>query len=85
MPAPPTLVRAPQTVAARGDCVIDVFGETEGGGRAQRCRIPLEALACSDGVVAWSAGTCEDLFTCNLLMGDCPADVTPGGGVIRCR
>lgn len=67
------------------DCIVDVFDETEGGGMAQRCRIPRAALACSEGIVAWGAGTCEPLFTCNLLMGDCPSDVAPGSSVIHCR
>ena len=67
------------------DCIIDVFDETEGGGVARRCRIPRSALACSSGVVAWGAGTCEPLFSCNLLMGDCPPDVMPGSSVIACR
>jgi hypothetical protein len=67
------------------DCVIVTFRETEGGGVAERCRIPRTALACSDGVVATSGGTCEQLYTCNLLMGDCPSDIALGSSVIHCQ
>jgi hypothetical protein len=73
-------------------CAIDgdvyefvVFTETEGGGRARRCRVPVGAGFCSGGFAEATDGQCVDLFTCNLLMGTCPADVTPGGSVISCR
>ena len=67
--------------AIDGDvCEFVVFVETEGGGRARRCRVPIDARSCSV-----TDSHCVDLFTCNLLMGTCPPDVMPGSSVISCR
>jgi hypothetical protein len=72
--------------ALDGDvCEFVVFAETEGGGKARRCRVPLGAGSCSGGSTDATDSQCVDLFTCNLLMGTCPPDVTPGGPVISCR
>jgi hypothetical protein len=66
-------------------CEYVVFVETEGGGTARRCRVPIGAGSCTAGLGATADSDCVDLFTCNLLMGTCPPDVTPGGPVISCR
>jgi hypothetical protein len=75
-------------VCAKTDsvCVIDYFTETEGGGTAYRCSVPLQALACNDGALTTPGlmNSCETLFACNLLMDTCPADVRPGGPIISC-
>lgn len=63
-------------------CLIVEFRETEGGGVARRCTVPRAMTGCGSALLdEW----CQVLFTCNLLMGDCPPDVTPGGPVIACR
>ena len=59
------------------DCVFTVFTEVEGGGTAQRCHAPKSQLSCAEGVVGWTDGGCEPLFTCNQLMGNCPNELTP--------
>jgi hypothetical protein len=59
-----------------------VFVETEGGGTARRCRVPIDAGLCLSG---FDSNHCVTLFTCNLLMGTCPPDVMPGSSVISCR
>jgi len=66
-------------------CEYVVFVETEGGGTARRCRVPIDARSCVAGFGGGTDSNCVDLFTCNLLMGTCPPDVTPGGPVISCR
>ncbi|HEX7477291.1 MAG TPA: hypothetical protein VF331_05755 [Polyangiales bacterium] len=67
------------------DCIIDVFAETEGGGLARRCLVPRAQLACASGAVAIRDEWCMPLFSCNLLMANCPSDVMPGQSVIACR
>jgi hypothetical protein len=72
--------------AIDGDvCEYVVFSETEGGGTARRCRVPLDAGTCVAGFGNTSDPRCVDLFTCNLLMGNCPPDVMPSVSVIFCR
>jgi hypothetical protein len=72
--------------ATDGDvCEYVVFVETEGGGVARRCRVPVDGQSCTAAFGNTSNDRCVDLFTCNLLLGDCPPDVTPGGPVISCR
>jgi hypothetical protein len=72
--------------AIDGDlCEYVVFVETEGGGTARRCRVPISAGSCVAGFGGAPDSHCVDLFTCNLLMGTCPADVMPGTSVISCR
>jgi hypothetical protein len=72
--------------ALDGDvCEFVVFAETEGGGKARRCRVPLGAGSCTGGFANATDDQCVDLFTCNLLMGTCPPDIMPGASVISCR
>jgi len=72
--------------AIDGDvCEYVVFVETEGGGRARRCRVPIDAGSCLAGFGSTTDSHCVDLFTCNLLMGSCPPDIMPGSSVISCR
>jgi hypothetical protein len=72
--------------AIDGDvCEYVVFVETEGGGTARRCRVPIDAGSCLAGFGNATDSHCVDLFTCNLLMGTCPPDIVPGGSVISCR
>ncbi|SRR6266545_797346 len=72
--------------AMDGDvCEYVVFVETEGGGTARRCRVPINAPSCVTGFGNTPDSHCVDLFTCNLSMGTCPPDVMPGGPVISCR
>jgi hypothetical protein len=66
-------------------CDFVIFIETEGGGVARRCRVPLSELSCNQGVVTVRDDQCAALFACNLQLGDCPPDVTPGGTVISCQ
>lgn len=66
-------------------CTYVVFTETEGGGVGRRCVVPRAMATCDVRVIAASDAWCQDLFTCNLLMGDCPPDVMPGTSVIACR
>src|SRR3954467_11508963 len=78
--------RQARVCAIDGDaCEYVVFVETEGGGTARRCRVPLGTASCVAGFGGAPDSDCVDLFTCNLLMGTCPPDVTPGGTVISCR
>jgi hypothetical protein len=72
--------------AIDGDvCEYVVFVETEGGGTARRCRVPMNAGSCVAGFGSATDSHCVDLFTCNLLMGTCPPDIMPGTSVISCR
>ena len=72
--------------AIDGDvCEYVVFVETEGGGTARRCRVPINAGSCVAGFGSATDSHCVDLFTCNLLMGTCPPDIMPGTSVISCR
>jgi hypothetical protein len=67
-------------------CEYVVFVETEGGGTARRCRVPLGEGSCLTGFGSSDDGDyCVDLFTCNLLMGTCPPDIMPGTSAIACR
>jgi len=70
--------------ALEGDvCVYVRFQEQEGGGIAQRCRARITGAACTNDSLVPS--DCVELFRCNLLMNNCPPDVTPGSSVIDCR
>ena len=56
-------------------CVVNVFRETEGGLSLWRCFAP-DTFACGAGTVPGPESlTCEHLLDCNLLIGNCPADV----------
>jgi hypothetical protein len=66
-------------------CEYVVFVETEGGGVARRCRVPVDGGSCGASFGGAGDDRCVDLFTCNLLLGDCPPDVMPGGPIISCR
>jgi hypothetical protein len=66
-------------------CEYVVFVETEGGGTARRCRVPIGSGSCLAGFSSTPDSHCVDLFTCNLLMGTCPPDIVPGTSVIACR
>jgi hypothetical protein len=61
-----------------GSCDVAYFREVEGGGSAYRCTIPIAGACGFD-----EARDCEAVFTCNLLMGDCPPGVVPTS-VIPC-
>jgi hypothetical protein len=69
----------------RDICEYVVFWETEGGGIARRCRVPIDTALCSAGIGGASDASCVELFRCNLLRGDCPPDVMPGSSVIPCQ
>jgi hypothetical protein len=72
--------------AIDGDvCEYVVFVETEGGGTARRCRVPINSGSCQVGFGDTTDSQCVDLFTCNLLLGNCPSDIMPGTSVITCR
>ena len=43
-----------------------MFVETEGGGTARRCRVPINAGLCVAGFGNAPDSHCVDLFTCNL-------------------
>jgi hypothetical protein len=78
--------RQARVCAIEGDvCEYVVFVETEGGGKARRCRTPINAGPCLGGIGNATDTNCVDLFTCNLLMGTCPPDIMPGTSVISCR
>jgi len=78
--------RQARVCAIEGDvCEYVVFVETEGGGKARRCRTQINAGPCLGGIGNATDSNCVDLFTCNLLMGTCPPDIMPGTSVISCR
>ena len=61
-----------------GSCDVAFFREVEGGGTGFRCTIATSGTCGFD-----EARDCEAVFTCNLLMGDCPPGVVPTN-VIPC-
>ncbi|MBI5487337.1 MAG: hypothetical protein HY905_08395 [Deltaproteobacteria bacterium] len=61
-----------------GSCDVAFFREVEGGGTGFRCTIPTSGTCGFD-----EAHDCEAVFSCNLLMGDCPSGVVPTN-VIPC-
>ena len=59
-----------------GQCLVAGFTEVEGGANGSRCLVPLGSNSCSDGRMLQSqiAKYCTATFTCNIMLGNCPAD-----------
>jgi hypothetical protein len=70
---------AMRTCARRGDtCDVAYFTETEGGAAGYHCSIAVGTCGLD------LARDCQQVVSCNLLMGDCPAEIVPTN-VIPCE
>lgn len=61
-----------------GQCTVAAFREREGAGQGYACSLPLGGNACTNGMLSFDqiASRCTPTFQCNILIGNCPANVT---------